>query len=295
MRRGGLNRTRAAVWTTRCLGALVLLSFFVHGAWGQAAGTLAELEGTAEIGRAGTWASAAIGSTAGVGDELRTGTPGRLRLVLRDNSVITLADASHIQIVEQTIDQARGVARTRLRLMKGKARALVSEYYERPGSEFHIDTAIAQAGVRGTEFVITYDPVADSSNVVGVSGRVEVHSTQDLVGHAVFVTAHELTTVTRGQYPTPARRLSDELFRQYLEHVQFIGAGKPESLAASLPLLSGASVPEQDRMTSLAAPAAPGGTAPGTFFGTQTLGGITGQPVPSVEAEAAGGKAGIRF
>src|SRR5207237_408239 len=109
------------------------------------------------------------------------------------------------------------------------------------------------------------DPVGDLSNVVGVTGQVEVNSMRDLVGHVVIVTTHELTRVARGAYPTPPQRLREGLFRQYLDQLQFTGQGKPESLLATLPLLTGAGVPEADRVSvpvgAVAGPAATGGAA----------------------------------
>ncbi len=291
--------------------AVLLLAISIlapRSGWAQEIGTVAELEGTAEIGRAGTWLPAAIGSAIQQGDTLRTGTPGRLRVVLQDDSVLTIADDSEIVIDEEVFDSSQGIARSVMHLLRGKIRALVSEYYERPRNEFRIETKSAIVGVRGTQFVIVFDPATEVTEVAGASGRAEVHSVLDRVGHAVFITAREATTVVRGQYPSPPHRLSDEDFRQYLEKLAFIGHGKPESLVAAQPLLTGSVVPSADRLANLPAPPipnvaarpAPAGvapTAPGEtahdVFATQNVGGVVRQPPPVIEATQ--GKLGIRF
>jgi hypothetical protein len=239
------------------MGVFLLIAVAVlvtHVGWAEEVGTIAELEGTAEIGQAGIWTMASIGATVAQGDTIRTGRPGRLRVVFRDDSVLTAADGSEITVDEQIIDAHRGVARSVFALVRGKVRALVSEYYSQPGAAYQIQTANAVVGVRGTEFVISFDPTGEATDVVGVEGRVEVHSVLDLGGHAVFVTAREISSVSRGRYPTPARRLDDELFRQYLDKLAFIGSGKAESLVAVSPQVSGATVPEADRVSAIPGP-----------------------------------------
>jgi FecR protein len=296
-----------AVWATVAL-ALALTA--ARAALAQGTGTVAELDGTVEIGHAGTWAPAVIGATVAPGDTVRTHRPGRLAILFQDDSVVTVGDDTTLVIDAQRFDRSTELAHSVMHLLRGRMRALVGPYYERPGNEFRVETATAVVGVRGTEFVIVFDPVAEVTDAVGVSGRAEVHSVLDRVGHTVFITAREATEVTRGQYPTPARRLDDEEFRLYLQGLDFIGHGKSESLAAVQPLLTGSGVPPQDRLANLPAPpmpVAPGGvngyapTAPGETsldaFNQQDAGGLSSQP-PSVVDATDGftqGQVGIHF
>ena len=287
---------RASVGAVVRVWTMLLMLIVGSRAMAHEVGTIASVEGTVELGRAGTWTTAAMGTAVARGDSLRTGQPGRVRVVFQDDSVLTMADGSELTIDEQVVDRTRGVARSLLHLLQGKVRAVVSEYYERRGSAFTIETATAVVWVRGTEFVIVFDPVAEVSDVVGVSGRAEVHSPRDRVGHGVFVTAGEITTVMRGRYPTPARRLRDEEFRQYLDHLEFIGAGKPESLVAGLPLVTGAGVPEGERATLMPGPVAVSPKAPVAASAGYTVppdaSTILHQPAPVLEQS---GIVGIRF
>jgi len=277
---------------------LVILLLFARGAWGQEVGTIAGLEGSVEIGRAGTWTAAVIGGAVHVKDELRTGRPARLQVVFQDDSVLNIGDDSDLVIEEQVFDPTKGTFRSLLRLTKGKVRPLVSEYYKRANAVYEIDTPTALARVRGTEFVITYDPVADTSEVVGVTGEVKVNSVRDRVRHTVVVTAQELTIVARGAYPSAPQRLPDKLFRQYIEGLQFIGGGQSESMTTGNPLLTGALVPQSDRAGVLPGPptiAAPSivPLIPGEFpFESRTVADALGQPPLSVGAP---GNLGINF
>ncbi len=255
VRRSGDVNSSPRVPTARCLTrfallvALALMSGRV--AWAQEVGTIAALEGRVEIGRAGVWAAATVATTINLTDEIRTGRPGRLRLVFRDDCVLTVGDSSHVIINEQIFDPSRGVFRTLIELLEGTVRGLVSEYYGLPSALYLLRTRTAVTGVRGTEFIVIYDRATEVTEVVGVSGRTEVHSVIDLVGRGVYVTARELTRVARGQFPTRPVRLDDAVFQQYLEGLAFIGGGQAESLTAGQPLLTGEAVAPGEQAAAL--------------------------------------------
>jgi hypothetical protein len=230
-------------------GALLLLMvlWMGHAAGAQEVGTIAALDGTGKIGRGDLWITATPGAAIQRGDELRTGQPGRMRIVFQDDSVITIGDDSRLVVDEQVFNPDQGKARSVLGLLQGKVSALVSEYYHHPGAVYQIKTATAVAGVRGTEFVVTYDPTDDRTDVAGLSGTVEVLSAFDRSGRGVFVTAQEITSVTRGRFPSAPQRLSDSLFQQYIQGIDFIGASAAESLTINNPLLAGQVAPNADQ------------------------------------------------
>ncbi len=236
----------------RCSTLIVIvLALCVRVVWAQEIGTVASLEGQAEIGRGGTWQPAAIGAAIHTKDEVRTGTPGRLRIVFQDDSVITVSDGSHLVIDEQVFDSNRGVARSLFELLRGKVRSLVGEYYHTAGNQYEVKTPTAVCGVRGTEFVMSFDADTETTEVVGLSGRVEVHSILDPTGPGVLITAHEATTVRRGGFPAPPRRVEETMFRQRLEGIQFVGGGRMESLVAGNPLRAGTTVSPPEHAPAL--------------------------------------------
>ncbi len=244
----GHAKVRGAVLAVR-RGSLwpVVLLLLARAAVGEEVGTIASLEGGAKIGRGDLWIGATVGAAIQRGDELRTARPGRMRIVFQDDTVLTLSDDSRVTVDEQVFDPAKGQTRSVLGLLQGKVSALVGEYYHRPGASYEIRSVTAVAGVRGTEFIMRYDAREDVTEVAGLSGRIEVRSASDRTGRGVLITAREVTMVGRGRFPTPPRRLSDALFRQYLEGIDFIGAGASESLTVGYPLLAGQNVPKPDR------------------------------------------------
>lgn len=238
---------------SRWWAATLLLALVGRVAWAQEVGTIAELAGTAYVGRGGTWSPAAVSAAIRLGDEVRTDRPGRVRIVFQDDSVVTISDDSHLTIDQQIFDPARDTARSLMGLVRGKVSALVSEYYHHSGTAFEIKTTTAVAGVRGTDFVMTHDERGGVTEVVGISGQIEVRSAQDPSAPGVLVTAKELTTVAPGKLPRPPRRLDDSNFRQFIEGIDFVGAGRFESQTVDHPLLAGAAVPQPDRAGTLTA------------------------------------------
>lgn len=248
---------------------VAILMLLVPAAWAQEVGTVAAFDGTAEIGRGGAWTAAAIGGAVQQGDELRTGKPGRLRIVFQDDSVLALSDDSHVVVNEQVFDPSAGNTNSLMGLLRGKVNAIVSDYYHHAGAAYEIKTKTAVAGVRGTEFSMKYDPRDEVTEVVGITGVVSVHSVLDPSGPGVLITANETTTIAEGQLPTAPRRMNETIFRQQLQGIDFIGGGRAESLSASHPIVAGAAVPVPDR-APVGAPVGPnvgGGRDASTLVG----------------------------
>lgn len=195
-------------------------------------GTIASIEGAAEIGRDGNWTAAAIGTAVHANDLLRTGTPGHMRVVFDDDSVLTLGDASELKVSDHVFAPEEGKARSLVDLLSGTVNAVVSEYYQSPNSEYEVKTKTATAGVRGTEFVVSYEPGEELTEVFVVDGRVEVTSLIDDVQNTVFLNANEVTYVRQGELPSPPNRYEEGVLRQRLDNIDFIGERGFEGLAA---------------------------------------------------------------
>lgn len=194
-------------------------------------GTVATLEGTAEIGRGGTWLAAEVGFPVQQDDVLRTGTPGHLSVVFQDDTVLTLGDGSELSVSEHLF-APEGGSRSLIDLVSGTVSAVVSDYYRKPSSAYEVKTKTATAGVRGTEFVVTYEPADKITEVFVVDGRVEVTSVVDDVDNTVFLEASEVTYVRAGELPSAPSRFDEGVLRQRLDHINFIGESAFEGLAA---------------------------------------------------------------
>lgn len=284
---------------TLIVGAFLLVALVAATAQAQSAGVIATLDGTVEIGRAGAWMPAAIGAAVEVGDSIRTGTPGRVRISFRDDSVVNIGDGSQLTIDDSVFDPDAGEARSVLDLLNGKVRAIVSEHYKEPRATYEIRTVTAVSGVRGTDFIMVHDPATKRTQVVGVSGFVDVNGSIARDRFGVVVGPQEITEVESGGYPSPPRRLDQTTFRQYLDGLEFIGFGIPESLLFDHPILVGDYIPPADRVETQAGvetgvvdiPAGSGAVGAIPPYEFPDVSDSIGQPPGAVE----GGEVGIEF
>lgn len=276
-------------------------------------GSIAALEGSVEIGRDGAWTAAQVGTTVQLGDTIRTGQPGRARMVFRDDTVLNVGHESQVVVDEQIFDPTTGTFSSVFRILQGKVRTLVSEYYMEQRAKLQIETPTSVSGVRGTEFIVAYDPEREVTDVVGIHDEVTVESVLIPIGRAVVVRPRELSVVARGKYPTEPRLLEEEVFRQYLEGLEFIGAGQLESMVINHPIIAGAIVPPPDRIDPVTArvgepPArepiaigkigGPAGSVPGDRAPAPVpdVGSVLQQPPAAIQGPSTGaGDVGIPF
>lgn len=228
------------------LFALIILCFPFTANAAEVVGSVVAMDGSADVLRGGSWRALEIGAGIQVGDRLRTGDRGRLRISLRDESTVSIAEGTELVVDEQVFDVDQSPVRTLLRLLGGKIRSLVSEYYSDPLAQYDVETVTAVSGVRGTDFVVTHDPATDLSEVIVVSGEVTIHSTLDRTARGVRATAKTLTTIAKGAYPSEPRPLTDAELQGHLEAFELIGGGAAESLLLDSPVLRD-EVPREDR------------------------------------------------
>jgi hypothetical protein len=282
---------RATLTTALALSLAFLATVAAVPAHAAEAGKVVSLEGTVEIGRGGAFARANVGSTVDAGDTIRTGNPGRARVLFADDSVVNLGDGSTLVIDETVYDPSKGAGTTLMHLLGGKVRALVSEYYSGGQASYTIETTTAVSGVRGTEFVVAIDAATERTDVLGLGGTVEVHSPIDRKGHGVMIHRNELTEVAKGKYPTAPRQVAndDDRFQRLMSGLSLPGAGIPETLLLDDPAFGGKAVPPPDAADGNAgAPPAGNGSDATTNTGGGTADGFETPPPADLPPDAPG-------
>jgi len=180
----------------------IVVLFGALGAHAEEVGAVAEIEGRAEVLRSGTaaWAPLNAGDAVQLGDQVRTPADSKLKLLFRDDSVLTLAPSSLLKVDEQVLGATAPISRFSLFL--GTIRALVTDRYGAAGARFEVETPTAVAGVRGTGFITAYDTAREETVVLGLFDTTGVRSKVDPRGEReVRVGPGEMTTVGRGSYP----------------------------------------------------------------------------------------------
>jgi len=196
--------------THRTLWTLVLALLLVAPAYAQSpAGTVASLQGRADAQRTGqpAWRVLTTGNDVFVGERLRTAEASRLKILMRDDSVITLGPKSELVVDEQVVRDEG--SRSRLDTVVGAVRAVVTDRYGKAGASFEMKTPTAVAGVRGTGFVVLVDNDAKRTRVIGLYDTTWVRGAADSRGrHEVRVGPGQMTEVVAGGSPTKPRDLA---------------------------------------------------------------------------------------
>src|SRR5262245_52070628 len=157
---------------------IVLLVFIILGmltfptwGWAQAderIGIVLAVDGTAEVQAANTttWEPLQFRAPIFPNDTVRTGADSKVKVLLRDDSIMTLAERSEIQFTEFLLTPQQ--RRTVVSLALGKLRVVTTKIFG-AGSVTEVRTANTVAGVRGTSFVVTFIP-PNTTEVLSLEG-----------------------------------------------------------------------------------------------------------------------------
>ncbi|MDP3937122.1 MAG: FecR family protein [Deltaproteobacteria bacterium] len=176
---------------------------------GKSVATVAERALPAEVKRSGQtdWAEIEDGGEVLLGDTLRTGEGGRLKIVFNDKSIMILAENTLLEITQHVYDPAAKERTSLFKLYEGKVRAIVGELFGAQ-SRFEIETPVAVAGVKGTDFE-THHP-KPCSTVYTQLGDSYARNVNPAVSGDVVVPGGFMTTICEGAKPTDPVEASEE-------------------------------------------------------------------------------------
>ncbi len=141
-------------------------------------------------------------------DLLQTDVGGRMRVVLDDQSILSLGSKSELRVVKHDSKTQQ----TQLELTYGRVRAEVAAVV-RNGGAFELRTPTAVAGVIGTEFTVEVDEAGETT-VTCLKGTVSVQNVDPKVKGEEKITEGHVTTVKHGKKPNKPRVApSEDLLR----------------------------------------------------------------------------------
>lgn len=153
-----------------------------------------------------------------VGDLFETDEGGRVRVILRDGSELTIAAQSKLKIEAVDVDAANAKRKVAMMVLAGKVRNRVSRQYK-DGNSYQVRTPTAVAGVRGTDFITSYLPRENGSvtEVRTIEGLVRLSNLDSVSPKFIDVPAETYAVFeTDGstQQLSPLYRLKEEELRQ---------------------------------------------------------------------------------
>ena len=132
-------------------------------------GVVAGIDGAPTVVRGGAARPLGRGDTVALGDRIVTDATAKVKVLLADDSVLTLGPGTEV-VVDELLrgdDRRRG----RLRVLAGRFKLAVAAWFAGP-SDYEIATPTAVVGVRGT--VLWGDTALDT--ICALQGTVEVRA-----------------------------------------------------------------------------------------------------------------------
>ena len=188
--------------TTAYALALLIVLAMAGGAWAAAApgsevGSIVNLKGGATIERGGQTLDAKLNDKLQLQDTISTGAGARAKLLFLDESILTLAPNSKVNMKE-FIYKREGGGTTIFNLIEGKMRTVVGK------NSFEVHTSTTIAAARGTviEFEVGMLNGKPYTRVICLEGRVEIRSSDPSITGSIFLDAGEEVLMIAGE-PLP--------------------------------------------------------------------------------------------
>ena len=174
---------------------------------GEIYGTLTVVKGDVQVIGAKDHQThpARAGARVFAGDSIQTGHDSRAKVTMVDSNVLNISPDTKMQIEKYEFNPTQNKKNVILSVDYGKLRSTVNQKYDGEENKYHVKTPSAVAGVRGTDFLVSFDKASQSSQVVTFRGQVEVGSSVDSVGHIVApvkVNPGQATSAAAGRAPS---------------------------------------------------------------------------------------------
>jgi hypothetical protein len=164
------NGIRAHRSLTRVIGLLVLAALLPLTAL---AAKVSYLEIPAQVKRKGAteWKVLAVGDEVKEGDTIRTGTGGRVEVMLGPKRVFRIGQATEVEL--PSFDEAAGL-KANFNVFAGRFWASIRvPLVEALGEKVEVQTQTATIGIKGTQFGVDHDKKSEVTGVTVVEGKVE--------------------------------------------------------------------------------------------------------------------------
>ena len=170
----------------------------------EAVGEIQTLQGRATVIRSATRSreNLKLGASVFKGDIVQTKPRSRLKIKLRDDSVVSLGQLAVMRVASLKISEDKQIVASAITIAKGLFRFITGTVQAE--RSFTVQTPTATIGIRGTDWM---GEATDTLTQVFVNdGMVEVRSLDPGVEGVVVLTNGEGTVVSQNEAPTAKKR-----------------------------------------------------------------------------------------
>ena len=146
---------------TLLAGLVLLYALPSSSALNEAVGRVSELSGEVKVKRAETKITEDLSAKSRLfqNDKIITTDDGKLKVLFFDDSVMAIGPNTEIKIIEFIYKPKEKMHKTGFSLFKGRVLTFVGKLFRNSKSRFEIKTPTAVAGVRGTYFSVSVEPI----------------------------------------------------------------------------------------------------------------------------------------
>jgi len=164
----------------RCTAFLVLALILMPGTYAQkkaaSLGTIRAIRGriiiSRQVGNSRQEIVALKGMSIYENDEFTSGKGSKAILRMNGGHVIQVGPTSFYRVKLHYYNKKNNVTKSLSKLLYGRMRANVKSFKKTKKSSFEVMTPNAVLGVRGTDFIATFDMTTHTSNVITKEGEV---------------------------------------------------------------------------------------------------------------------------
>ena len=189
-----------------CLVAALLI-FDAAAAAAQAIGQVVRLEGAVTAARGTGSVALQVGSAVFRRDTIATQSGSRLKIELKDGSLLAIGEESRVALVDYTEPRGGNGLSAVVRLLLGIVRATLPKG---PNKSFEIHTRAAIASVRSTDWLV--ERTRQRTSVLSIDGRVTVRAPTD-TWRTVLDPGIGIDVGSNGAAPEPKRWPADRAAR----------------------------------------------------------------------------------
>ena len=136
------------------------------------------------------------------GDYIVTGSAGRVKLSMQDDSEITMIPNSKFTISRSSYDNVKKSFASYFKVTYGKLRFRVMKLIGRKHAHYRVKTPTMTCGVRGSDFMVEVDE--SGNTVVTTFGDTELEVwNNEYPENKVILGSWQQTEVNMGEFPTP--------------------------------------------------------------------------------------------
>ncbi len=228
---------RLSVWYRACF---VLLSVWLFTSLTHAQsvdGIFKVVKGDVKVQQAANnqIVKAKIGQRVFPHDTVITSEDSRAKVVMVDGNIINIMPSTKFIIQAYQYQPSQDKKNVLLNVMYGKIRTTVQQKYIGT-NKFQVKTPSAVAGVRGTDFITSYNATNNTSSIITFRGRVEFGKPgpNGQISNSVFVSAGQMSKIS-GVRPPSAPTEMPRNFMVQMDNQSKADTSSPRAPASGLP------------------------------------------------------------